>query len=1716
MATVASNPAAEGAVSGPPPAGPPRETTTQAAGAALVGRLFGKRFAARSVLQSGPSVQTLAGVDLQEQPVVIKTWPLEAVPAAVQLRLEHEAGALRSSADARVVPWLEVGREHGLFYLVRPFQPGVPLADVLRQRQLSVEEALRLGQYLCAALEAAHQHGVLHRNLKPANVILDRAETLHQAVLVDFGWAHSLQPEATAGQLSLQAVRYVAPEQAGLLAGELAACSDLYSLGVVLFESLARATPFGGATVNEVLRQHMTLVPPELRRLGLPVPRALDEVVQRLLRKEPRERYQRAAAAGADLQAIRTALHRGESEPALVVGRQDARTTLTEPAFVGRSAELRQLDDQLQATRQGGGGLVYVEADSGGGKTRLLSEWTLGLGHQDVWVLHGQALAQRGPRPFAVLEGVAAEIGAAAHHDPQLAAELREHLGDSREAAGAALPQLAAALGTDPSRALGPEAFGETRSLDALALLLCSLGAGARPAVVVLDDCQWADELSLKLLQHWQNGLRSQRRRCRVMVVAAFRSEEVRDGHLLRGLPPVLHLRLPPFGEEQLRHLAESMAGTLPSDALQEVRRLSAGSPFMASAVLRGMVEAKALLPTDNGWEINGQAMNDLRSSRHAAELLARRIDLLPVVAVDLLKAAAVLGKEFELPLAANLAGLIPGHAAIGVRQAQQRHLVWTRSGEERWSFVHDKVREAFLDRLAADERRDLQLRAAQQLEQVQPPPIYELAYLFDAAGHSPRALPYALQAAAQARSQHALQVAAQQYRIAVRGAGEADHATRFGIAQGLGDVLMLRGEYDPACQMFEAAKFIAEDMPTGNIAKAEIEGKLGELAFKRGDMATAALAIEAGLRQLGYWVPDADDSCWRPLAKQVTIQFLHSVLPRWFVGRRAVTHADRESDLLAVRLYGRLGHAYWFTREKTPTLVLALLIMNLAERYPPTLELAQAYSYHAPVMTLIPWFGRAEAYARRSLEIRQREGDEWGQAQSQHFYGIVLYAASRFRDCIQRCRDAVRLFQRTGDYWEMNMARYQLAASLYRLGDLPTAVAEAKLLHKSGLELGDAQASGIALDIWSWASGGKVPEATLATELARKRNDKQATAQVWVAEGVRQLGLDQTDAAVAAFRRAWQAVEESKIINAWVAPVLPWLMTALRRQGEQLPSRTPARRAVLLQELERVGRRALRITRRFRNDLPHTLRELARLAAMQGQLGRARRLFDRSLREAERQGARYEAAQTRLARGQVGLEADWPHAAGEIQAAEQELDELRSGLEAGAEDSDSGRRPATLSLADRFDTVLSAGRAIASALSEEAIFRQVQDAALRLLRGDQCAIVPLAPDGGGGEPSAPAAASPPGAEREPASVKALLELALQAQRSVALGDSPEAEPGELLVTLGVRSAICTPIYVRGRPAACYYVTHRQLARTFRDDERRLADFIAAIAGAALENAAGFQALQRLNATLEQRVAERTADLEQRTQELARSNTELEQFAYVASHDLREPLRTIDNHCQMLQRTFGSQLPEEARQHLTQATAGAKRMRDLIHDLLAYSRVGTRGKPLEPTDCNHVLDLVLANLSVVIEETGAVITREPLPWVMGDATQLIQLFQNLIANALKFRGDQPPQVHLAAQARDGRWLFSVRDNGIGIPREHFQRIFMILQRLHGPKEYPGTGIGLAVCKKTVERHGGQIWVESEPGRGSVFWFSLPRCEPGTRTLPVGASPPAATGARGRQ
>ncbi|MBI2387989.1 MAG: AAA family ATPase [Deltaproteobacteria bacterium] len=1657
-----------------------------------------------ALLKSGRGVETFRGVDLDRgEPVVIKKTSSAAVSSSTQLRLEHEADVLRDlwGHASGLAPPIDVGRERGEFFLIAPFVPGVTLAERLQRGPLGAAHTVEIARGLMRALREVHERGVIHRDVKPANIVLGPGAR-PTVTLIDFGLARSAQLDTWTREEPAGTIAYISPEQAGLIKRDVGERADLYSAGIVLFECLSGHPPFRADTAGEVLRQQLTVPPPELRSLGVAVPRALDEVIQRLLRKDPRDRYQSAAAVLVDLDAIAHALESGQRDPALVIGARDVRHTLTEPAFVGREKELRALVAEVDRARGGEPRLVFVEAESGAGKSRLVAEVAVHAAQSGAWLLRGQATSQGVQRPLQLFEGVAQDVVARSREEPDLADELRRRLGDQRVAVCAALPMLADVLAPEGPIAVGSEAHGEARTVPALVALLDALGSRESLTVIVLDDCQSADELSLKVVAAWQKekAHASPHAGAHLLVVAIYRSDEVAVAHLLRHLTPSLRIELSPLGPDEVRHLAESMAGALPDSAVRLVERLSQGNPFVAAAALEGLVETGALVDTAHGFEVDPDAMALAQSSGRGASFLARRLERLPRSVLELLSACAILGKTFELPLAADLTGRPIGEAMNDLLEARRRHLVWIEPLSDRFSFAHDRVRARLLERLSPDERRRLHGLAARRLELEKhgshPDLAFDLAYHFDEAGDPASALTYALEAASRARARHALEIAERQYRIAMRGLDGASGDDRRAIVEALGDVLMLRGRYDEAAIELENARGLA----TSALASAQIQGKLGELAFKRGRVPDAASALEHALVELGWRLPRGSFSMLLATLLQTLLQVLHTLFPRFFLGRGAPER--REIDLLGARLFSRLAYAYWFQRGQVATFWAHLSNLNLAEKHPETPELAQACSEHALGMTGLPriFFRRGRRYADRGLAIRRELGDVPGEAQSLSFHGMLLYAAGEYPAALERFREASRVLRRIGDRWEANIAGVQIAFCHYRMGALREALDECRRVHRDGVDIGDAHATALVLEVWSKVTGGAVPAELVGAALETSRNDAQTRESVLQAEALRRLREGDPRRAVEAIAEAERVVRRAELKSEYVSYLPLWRGHLLRVAAEQVDGTVVIPGPKRLVAAERAVDRGLRIARRYRGNYPMALREKALLLARRGACRRAQRLVERSLAEAETLGTRFEYAQSLLVRGEIRRLRGMPGAEAETAHARALLHELGADFVLRRRSGNGEPPPVSLSLADRFACVVDSGRRIAAALDPEQIHQATCNAAASLLRGQSSSVLVI-------EGDELRALATTGRSDGTIFSRGLAMRAFAQHRPVVWTEATRDGATESTELAGMRSVLCAPIVVGAKPTYCLYVTHDLVGALFGEDEQRLAEYIVALAGAALERAEAFAQLRALSLSLEQRVKDRTAELGTANEELdanlrrlREAQEQLIQTGKMAavgtlvaglSHEINNPVAVILAQAQSLLRRVPAGDP--LRRPMEAIGRQAARCAALVRTMLDFTRksTGARVDTAIQSLMTEVADLARAKAreaDVALEQ----VDLQPDLSVKVSRTEIESALLNLVDNAID-ASSRGGVVRIGAERveREGRAgiCFYVSDRGPGIPPEQLPRIFDPFYTTKPAGR--GTGLGLSLALQIVEAHCGRLTVESRLGEGTTMRLWLP-------------------------
>ena len=1268
--------------------------------------------------QGGMGVVYQAWDRKRKEMIALKT--LQRVNASTIYRLKQEFRALTEVTHPNLVGLYELISTGQQCFVAMELIEGDHFLSGIRRKAEGVggltphqyDHLRKIFRQLAQGVSALHSHGKLHRDIKPSNVMVTREG---RVVLLDFGlvaemdWAgqHQSTAQNVAGTID-----YMAPEQAA--SQPQSEATDWYSVGVILYEALTGQLPFVG-TPLQVLMDKQSREPPAPGELMPDVPEDLNSLCVDLLRKSAETRpkgtevlrrlgelpslndastighsvsTQRASFVGreaqlAELHGAFHAMRKGRTTVVRLQGRSGAGKSLLAQHF---------LDDLLQ---QGEAVVLagkcyeresvpYKALDS------LIDSLSRYLRHLPS--LEAQALLPREPqllaRVFPVLQRVPA-IAEAPSRGPEI---VDPH--ELRRRAFAALRELLARLGDRKPLVVFIDDLqwgdldGATQLVELLRqpeapvfMLLASFrseDADTSPCLEILHralDKAGADldqlRLSVDQLGHdeaCELALNLLGRRDAASLAEANTIARESGGN-----PFFVQVLVECSGTSLQHAAASSAAGTRALDEIlwsriqalpDEPRRLLEVIAVSGQPLGREEACKAANLGTDEYGTLAGlRSARLIRSSgsteKQDLETYHDRIreTILSHLSTDSLQ---TLHLRIATVLELAVRSLDPGDGHTGMTGLQGR--------PDQDSFQDGPGALSYqLENTGSQTKRDVsgvepvtlpifasdntsEAATSSSMKELSSKRIFDLAYHFDAAGDSERAFPYAMAMADNARVQYALEIAEQLYRIAERGSKNAEDATRYRVAVSLGDVLMLAGRYPDAALRFKAAL----SLTTNRFTRAETEGKLGELAFKQGDNRATCEILERSLRTLGRRIPSRTAVFALLLVWEVLVQALHTLLPRLFLARRHLHGADEE--LLAIRLYTRLAYGYFFDRGKVPCLWAHLRSVNLAERYPSTLELGHVWATHAPVMSLLPWLSRGEMFAKKSLEIRRELGDVLGQGQSLHYLGIVYFVGARYDECISVCREAVGLLEQTGDYWEINVARYAITNALYRRGDLTGAIKESQQLYNMAIEMGDDKVSGFVLDVWSRASGGRLPADIMRREMQKERHDVQATAQVLLAEAVRLIAQDELTDAENILLQARKVCGEVGMMNAWVSPVLPWLATTRRMQWERSSDLAPHHRHKLLLSARKVARQALSVARKFETDLPHALRECGLIAALQGQIRTSRQYFDESLAVAERQGARFEHGQTLLARGQVGQHNDWPEARQDLTTARKAL----------------------------------------------------------------------------------------------------------------------------------------------------------------------------------------------------------------------------------------------------------------------------------------------------------------------------------------------------------------------------------------------------------------------------------------------------------------------------
>ncbi|QEG21267.1 ATP-binding protein [Mariniblastus fucicola] len=1650
--------------------------------------------------------ELLAADTVLDTQVRIELIPIEQFDNDGLFRLEHYFGyASRLKLDAFVAPTDQgfVTDDAGTEYVLlsRPSADGTTLEQLLddtnspsgdarwnRSMPSDLQEQYRWMKTLLEAVDMVHALGITQQDFRPSQLIIDGDTP--KLICPDLRMFS--KPECREESWSLSFVQCASPELMGLIEHDVNNRSDIYSIGVIFYCLQTGQLPFDGSSLSQILSAHLTK---QVFENGRTIQSPLMKITERMLEKIPQDRYQSVASI---LEDFRWLSDRIDSEEAkqFVAGRNEIRDSITVPMFVGREEERTEIRRMVDEVRAGGSRIALISGESGIGKTRLVSEAIREAGKLGMRTFQSEAIEHVGQQPVAPLTKL---INNLVHSD--IAPTLAEKLDETHEEVHFFFPKFATAIGLrqpenengqfskKDNKEIAPEKsdfFELNRLSRAVCSVLSKLGTPHEPAVIWIDDCQWLGPSTIETLRELS---RWNTESLLIILTSRTSREQPNTSHI--DIHFDTEIRIGPLPDPMLEELVNSMAVALPKQVVETIVRLASGSPFMAEAILREMAETGAIHFKDAQWQVDERSLNRVQASTDATEALLHRLEQIPPMVLEQLSVAAIIGKSFQSSTVSSITGTSTSETQVHLDWARKQRLIWSRPDGSQ-AFVHDRIRIAMVDQLSRELRSSLHAQLAKYFEAQDGDPI-KIALHYDQAGDSESAFAPAVRAAKRAYESSSLSTALQMYHVAWKGVPFGDRVQRGQIAERIGSVLMLGGKYHKSDIWFQRA----EGYTDCDLVRARIIMQRSELAFKRGDKSGAVKLLENAMELLNLSIPRSWLMIQIYVMWELMVQVAHSLMPSIFLHRKKET-TDR--DRMVWKMYSRLAHCYWYTRGKSIVLWAHLAGLNRAETGQLSRELAQAWSEHAPVMGLIPWYGRGANYSARSLRIRNELKDVWGEGQSRNYFSILLYATSRFEHCIAQAKKAEDILMRTGDYWELNIARYQHAAALYRQGNLKEAYELAEQTLRDAIKIGDYQSTGNIIDVLARSSLGKIPFEYIEAEKNRDLDDLQLQPQVLLAEGVYRINNDSDPSqAVGCFERALEIVKKTGVSNCYTSPNSAWLATALRRKIAHERKKGTVSASSFKRHYS-AAKDAVRVAQRFRNELPHALREMGYAYADKADQKRARKCLIRSLKLALAQNASYEAALTQQAFERMDARFGWREIEEDERSGNHDVRKIEATVRLSAPRE-------TVSIVSRFDALLDAGRKITSALGKRDILKHTVDSAADMLRGQSTLIV--LPDEDNGWHAW---------ESDYSFDEAIILEAAEAREPI-IRDH-ENTGGRTTSNNRSVSVLCCPIVAGKEVVACIYVSNRLIESMFGPNELRIAEFIGNAAGSSLEKETSFQELDELNASLEQKVSDRTRSLRSRTRELELTAQQLRatqhrledaasaaeaanriksDFLAKMSHEIRTPITAVLGFTQLILRGVISE-PEEQLKKIRSIESSGKHLLQLVNDLLDISKIEADKIEIEQIECRplHLFGEIVESLRSKASEGDNTLKLDlvaPIPsTIQSDPKRLRQVVTNILGNAIKFTSGGVVTLRVSSfnDGDRGMLKLDVIDTGIGMTPEQLKNVFDPFVQADSSitRRFGGTGLGLSISQKLTKALGGEISVVSSPGEGSTFSITV--------------------------
>lgn len=1627
------------------------------------------------------------------------------------IKFKSEMDILTKVDHPNILKICTVGEYNHLLYTVNNTTEGKRLSVyLLWDHQFGLFDILAIIKGISRALSCSHYYNIIHGSIDPDKIWFKIDDGNVSGIkLTGFGLFPFIDLTSVSDSAAiLKTVSYLSPEAVGIINSPINKTSDIYSLGVLFYQLCTGNLPFYDDSVEGLVHKHIanSFIPPS--QINKNIPSDLDIVISRLLQKDQDKRYQDIDTFLTDLEKLDQIVKKDITIPTRPV------ELCLHTSLIGRRSEINIIKKYIKETSLPKGQFLMISGESGSGKTRLIEEFKELIDRNKVCAIFCRCFPGESKTPYYTIHDIFEQFTT---FHLQLKKEeqhtekkrLLNSVGNFGQIIFQVNDKLEFILGeTEPLVELEPEKENK-RFYEVCTQFLCSLGRKDRPFILFIDDLQWIDEGSLNIF----NEIMSVVHKYPFLIVGTYRTEDIDDDHiihkLLKNNNNLKLEKLENLHYAHIRLLLSEMLNSEPDDILDEltgyVMDQSKGNPFFSIELVKHLFSEDVIYKKNGQWKLNWGNVNMKEIPSSLIDFILKRIKLLSQNDRVLLSCGAAIGSMFSRELLQTISKKSVKDIEKTLNKAFQLQLIGERIlFTQKIRFLHNKIHDAFYNFIDQRPRKKIHQRIASFYEKKgvkNESDIFLIANHYIKSGDKKKTIEYALKAGDLAKSKYANEAAIQYYTIVKRifeQDGQEEIQSWINLNEKLVDIYLLTGNSDIAI------KIINSVLPyiKSKFTKAGYFCRLATAFYRKGNYRKCEEFGKKGLSLLGEYLPTSKMAVLLCLLKELFLHIIHNFLSFIYT---IDEKSNRRKYKLIFQLYTILNWTY-VAVDLTKFIRSILRMLHLSEsKIRKSKQLAYSYFGYAALCMAIPLFRRALKFNNKALCLRKKIHDEHGIAQSNQLIGFCNEFMGNYKKAIYYLNEARQQFLKIGDMKEYGRSLLGLVENYHLLADYKKAFDIVKEYYKIASKSKDYYALSAAYNYFFkiYNETGNLKEAERNLVKGYKISKKNMIDAVYCLSvidlGRNYLEQERILEALKYLNNTDMLNKVKTIVTHYIcylynliaeANIIVFFNRVLVRKKEKKAG---------LHKIKRTCRNALKKTKPWTTHYGGALRETAKYYGLIHDHVKAMQFFIASIEHNERIDRKYEIAKSCFEYGKyLKTYGDDNQANEYLSKAYRIFNEIGAINYLHKTEKILNTFSRDVSFLEKFKdkirlaSIINLSQKISSILHIQSLLDTIINEAISITGATYGGFYIL--DEKKNDLKLKASIS----VRNNNNWNQLDIFRKQIARVVFdtgkmtfsrdLSKYKQMNEWQYLNIEEIKSIICLPIKLHKKKIGVFYIDSDQSHSVFSDEDVQLLNVFLSQAAISIENA-------QLYKKQEEKVEERTLQLQKAMKDLELSNRDLQHFVYIVSHDLKEPLRMVSGFLQLLVKRYKDKLDENANEFISFAVDGANRMTLMIEELLKYSRVGKQEKEMKKVDCDGVLNDTLKNLTVLIEERKVKLYRQKLPVVMGYRTLLIQLFQNLIVNAIKFCNAEIPVIHIKSLERDSDWQFEFDDNGIGIEEEYYEKIFQIFKRIDRGSKYSGTGIGLALCKKIVEQHGGTIWVESIIGKGSTFYFTIQKNKP---------------------